>query len=112
MRKTIDFGIDLGTTNSEIAELRGTEAVVYKNNEKNTDNTPSAVYIDPRGRLFVGHRAKERAEEDPDNVRVEFKRDMGMPVNYKFLKSGRSLTPEELSAEVLKSLKSDVQQST
>jgi molecular chaperone DnaK len=42
MRSTIDFGIDLGTTNSSIAVLKGIEPVIIKNNE-NDDITPSAV---------------------------------------------------------------------
>ena len=110
-RNTIDFGIDLGTTNSEVAVIEGNDVHVFKNNE-NTENTASAVYIDRRGRLFVGRKAKDRAEEDPDNVRIEFKRDMGLAQNYEFAASGRRLTPEECSAEVLKSLRADVQQRT
>ena len=110
-RNTIDFGIDLGTTNSEIAVIEGQDIHVFKNNE-NTENTSSAVYIDRRSRLFVGRKAKDRAEEDPDNVRVEFKRDMGLQQSYNFADSSQQKTPEELSAEVLKSLKSDVQQRT
>lgn len=110
-RHTIDFGIDLGTTNSEIAVVEGNEIHVFKNNE-NTENTSSAVYIDRRSRLFVGRKAKDRAEEDPNNVRVEFKRDMGLSQSYLFADSAQKKSPEELSAEVLKSLKSDVQQRT
>jgi molecular chaperone DnaK len=110
-RNTIDFGIDLGTTNSEIAVIEGNDVHIFKNNE-NTENTPSAIYIDRRERLFVGRKAKDRAEEDPDNVRVEFKRDMGLQQQYSFAATGRVLTPEECSAEVLKSLRSDVQQRT
>lgn len=110
-RNTIDFGIDLGTTNSEIAVIEGNDIHVFKNNE-NTENTSSAVYIDKRSRLFVGRKAKDRAEEDPDNVRVEFKRDMGLSQSYSFADSAQNKSPEELSAEVLKSLKSDVQQRT
>ena len=32
-RMTIDFGVDLGTTNSSIAVLKGTKVEVFKNNE-------------------------------------------------------------------------------
>jgi molecular chaperone DnaK len=110
-RNTIDFGIDLGTTNSEIAVVENGDVHILKNND-NTENTSSAIHVDKRGRLFVGRRAKERAEEDPGNVRIEFKRDMGLQQEYSFVASGRKMTPEECSAEVLKSLKSDVEQRT
>ena len=56
-RQTIDFGIDLGTTNSEIAVLDGTRTEMIKNN-LNTDYTPSAVYIDKTGRIHVGQKAR------------------------------------------------------
>jgi molecular chaperone DnaK len=57
MRLTMDFGIDLGTTNSSIAVLKGTEAVVIKNNE-NDEVTPSAVWVSKQGKIFVGKYAK------------------------------------------------------
>ena len=110
-RRTIDFGIDLGTTNSEVAVIEGIDVHVFKNNF-NEEWTPSAIYLDGRGRLFVGRRAKERAEHDPENVRVEFKRDMGTPVTYTFVQSGHVMSPEACSAEVLKSLVDDVRQRT
>ncbi|HEY5149545.1 MAG TPA: Hsp70 family protein [Mycobacterium sp.] len=111
-RTTVDFGIDLGTTNSAIAVLRGVDTDIIKNND-DQDTTPSAVWIDKRDRLYVGKTARERSETDPDNTRLEFKLRMGTagdaPV---FPASGRALSPEELSAEVLKSLRADVQQRT
>jgi molecular chaperone DnaK len=111
-RSTIDFGIDLGTTNSAIAVLRGIETEVIKNND-NADTTPSAIWIDKRNRLYVGKAARDRAETDPDNTRVEFKLRMGTAgAGHRFPASGRTLTPEELSAEVLKSLTDDVLQRT
>lgn len=113
MRTTIDYGIDLGTTNSAIAVLKGTQAQVIPNNE-GSSFTPSAVWIDKRGRLHVGREAKQRHEQDPDNCHIEFKLLMGQGERCKktFAKSGREMLPEELSAEVLKSLKADVRQST
>ena len=111
-RMTIDFGIDLGTTNSAIAVLRGVETEVVKNND-GVDTTPSAVWIDKRDRLYVGKAARERCEVDPDNARMEFKLRMGTIGDpYLFRASGRSMTPEQLSAEVLKSLTADVAQRT
>lgn len=110
-RTTIDFGIDLGTTNSAIAVLRGVDPYIIKNNGDNRDITPSAVFIDKR-RMHIGERAKNflEDEESADDVYIEFKRLMGMDYKYKFKSIGITKTPEELSAEVLKSLRGDVQQ--
>lgn len=111
MRTTIDYGIDLGTTNSEIAVLRGTEAVVISNKE-GSSFTPSTVWIDKRGQVHVGREAYQRFD-DPNRM-AEFKLLMGQGERGKkiFPNSGREMLPEELSAEILKSLKADVCQST
>ena len=103
-RVTIDFGIDLGTTNSEIAAFNRGQAEVVKNIE-NFENTPSAVWITEKGRCIVGRQAKERYEADPENAKVEFKRQMGKTEPVEFTDSGRKMLPEELSAEVLKQLR-------
>ena len=85
-RTTIDFGIDLGTTNSEIAVLKGTEIEVFKNNE-GFEYTPSAVWIDQKNRFWVGRQAKERLEDDPDNAFCEFKLQMGTTEEKTFARS-------------------------
>lgn len=108
-RMTVDFGIDLGTTNSAIALLKGTEVEIIKNNEGN-EYTPSAVFVDKNNALIVGSRAKERLDIDPNNAFAEFKLQMGTDEKYVFARNGRTMKPEDLSAEVLKSLKSDVRQ--
>jgi len=110
-RSTIDFGIDLGTTNSAISVLRGTAVEIIKNNLDN-DITPSAVYIDKRGQIQVGQRAKNRLEDEKaaNDVYIEFKKRMGSDFSYEFKTADRRMRPEELSAEVLKSLRGDVQQ--
>ncbi|HEY9154171.1 MAG TPA: Hsp70 family protein, partial [Opitutaceae bacterium] len=110
-RSTIDYGIDLGTTNSAVAVLAGTSTEIIKNNV-DSDITPSAIYINRGGNLWVGQSARskladERAEDD---VFLEFKRRMGTGFEYVFRASGRRMRPEELSAEVLKSLRADVAQ--
>ncbi len=110
-RTTIDYGIDLGTTNSSIAVVAGTGTEILKNNLE-ADITPSAVYINRNGNLWVGHSARakigdERAEGD---LHLEFKRRMGTGYEYAFRASGRRMRPEDLSAEVLKSLRGDVAQ--
>jgi len=111
-RTTIDFGIDLGTTNSAIAVLNGVTPEIIKNND-DADITPSAVSIDRKGTTTnVGLRAKNRVLENHQDTYLEFKRRMGSDFTYRFRSSGASRKPEELSAEVLKSLRADVQQRT
>ena len=105
-------GIDLGTTNSAVAQLHGVQTTIVKNNEGD-DTTPSAVYVDRRGRMLVGRAARERQESDPDNARGEFKARMGVDAEPDlFPASGTRLSPDQLSAEVLKSLLNDVEQRT
>ena len=58
MRETIDYGIDLGTTNSAIAVLVGTAAEVITN-DKGSTFIPSAIWYNKRGTLFVGQEADE-----------------------------------------------------
>lgn len=110
-RTTIDFGIDLGTTNSAIAHLKGTTPEVLKNN-RNQDTTASAVYITKAGQIQIGETIRQRFEEEKsaDDAYVEFKRQMGTSFQYKFKSSGRTMLPEDLSAEILKSLRGNVQQ--
>ncbi len=112
-RTTIDFGIDLGTTNSTIAVIDDIDAKVIPN-KGGSGITPSAVWMDKRGSVHVGQEAKLRAlVEDQENADLEFKLRMGQGAGGKklFARSGREMLPEELSAEVLKSLKMDVQSS-
>lgn len=110
-RATIDFGIDLGTTNSAIAVLKGVKPEVVKSN-LDTDITPSAVFIGRQGNVIVGSKAKSKMLDDRsvEDAYVEFKRRMGGDSIYTFKSSGLRKSPEELSAEVLKSLKGNVQQ--
>jgi molecular chaperone DnaK len=67
VRKTIDYGIDLGRTNSRIAVCVGTEVRVLRNNE-NFEYTPSVVWIDKTGRLYAGRPAYEQLNRDPDKL--------------------------------------------
>lgn len=110
-RSTIDFGIDLGTTNSAIALLKGVKAEVIKSN-LDMDITPSAVYIGKNGNVIVGSKAKARVGYDGSvgDAYIEIKRRMGGDSVYTFKSSGLTKSPEELSAEILKSLRGNVQQ--
>ena len=107
-RSTIDYGIDLGTTNSAIAVFNGANSEIIKNNS-DRDITSSAVYIDKKDMIQTGDRAKNTLYSRLDDTYIEFKRRMGTEFVYNFKSSGRKMKPEELSAEVLKMLKADVQ---
>ncbi|TDD54109.1 Hsp70 family protein [Nonomuraea terrae] len=107
MSDTIDFGIDLGTTNSVIAVAENDTVTVLKNND-GWDITPSAVWIPKPGQIKVGRPARDRAFRDPQNAAVEFKLEMGLAdARRNFANAGLELTPQQLSAEVLKSLRAD-----
>jgi molecular chaperone DnaK len=108
-RGTIDFGIDLGTTNSSIAVIRGVSTDIIKNNQ-DADITPSIVGIDKRGAIRVGTEARDLSLSDPENAFAEFKRQMGAKHQYAFKRGGVTKLPEELSAEVLKDLRGNVRQ--
>jgi molecular chaperone DnaK len=110
-RTTIDFGIDLGTTNSAIAMLKGVSTDIIKNNI-DADITPSAVSFTKNKTLYVGSSAKGRITNKPEDTVLEFKRQMGTDHVFHFKESGLDKTPEELSSEVLKSLRSDVTRMT
>ncbi|WP_422059817.1 Hsp70 family protein [Sphingopyxis sp.] len=96
-------GIDLGTTNSAIASFDGESVSLYKSPEQH-DVTPSAIFLDRRGNKFVGTRAYNNAARNPDNAAVLFKRMMGTstPINLKAL--DKTMTPEECSAEILRTV--------
>jgi molecular chaperone DnaK len=106
--KTVDFGIDLGTTTSIIAHCEGNDTPIIPNLISNRNFTPSAVAIDDDGNIDVGESAKRQVLFDPKNAAAEFKLKMGMSKKYHFEDSGMDLLPEELSAEVLKDLKNSV----
>lgn len=97
------IGIDLGTTNSAICSYDGMRTTVYKSPEQN-DVTPSAVYVDRRGRRYYGRRAYEMAPMDEKNAATLFKRYMGTNKTFTFAATGETLTPQALSAEILRVL--------
>lgn len=94
-------GIDLGTTNSAITTYDGKDTRVWKSPEQN-DVTPSAIYIDKRGNKLIGKRAYDQAPLNPDNAAILFKKFMGTSTKMNF--AGKSMSPEECSAEILKVL--------
>jgi len=100
-------GIDLGTSNSTAAAFDGEVLTVVRNGQGSM-LTPSVVRIDGRGNVLVGARARRFLDADPANTRSEFKRLMGTTHKLEFPASGNVRRPEELAAEVLKSLRQDV----
>lgn len=111
MSNTVNFGIDLGTTNSCIGRWQDGAVRVFQNNDR-MNVTPSAVHIHKTGRTIVGKRAHGALLTDPQNVAVEFKRWMGQKTGQTFPATGRELSGVELSAEVLKGLREDIKRLT
>ena len=107
----IRIGIDLGTTNSEVAICADDDIEIVKCNE-NIDYTPSVYGFDKGNNEIVGHRAYSRlnspTEDDIDNIKVEVKRLMGTNNKVNFSRVNKKMLPEEVSAKILKSLRNDV----
>jgi molecular chaperone DnaK len=108
-QRPLYVGIDLGTTNSTAAVFDG-EKVTLIRNAQGATLTPSVVRIDARGGVTVGAKARRFLESDPENTRGEFKRLMGTAQAIEFKAAKTSKKPEELAAEVLKSLRADVKE--
>ena len=98
------IGIDLGTTNSAIAGYNNGNPRIFKTSGTDSDIMPSAIYMDERGHVFVGDRAKKHVANSPDDVAVNFKRQLGTTSVRKFRKAGKSLTVEECSSLIIKEL--------
>lgn len=96
-------GIDLGTTNSAICSFDGEKIQLYKSPEQH-DVMPSAIFIDRRGNKYVGSRAYMNAARNPDNAATLFKRLMGTSTPVKLPAVNLTMTPEECSAEVLRTM--------
>ncbi len=117
-RLKMKYGIDLGTTNSSICKIEHGEPVIKKTDTLK-DTLPSCVSFTRRRQIRVGDSAFNDLKQDKcrslktkqaesGNVFVEFKRTMGLDTMYESSNMGRCYTSEELSAEVLKTLKSFV----
>ncbi|MEJ7665974.1 MAG: Hsp70 family protein [Hymenobacter sp.] len=101
----INFGIDLGTTNSVIARFVKGDVQVYTNpTDQGCSSLPSVVGF-KKDKIFIGKQARTLYERDPRSVVSAFKRRMGTTESYKIKATGQSATPVELSALVLKELK-------
>ncbi|WP_315715376.1 MULTISPECIES: Hsp70 family protein [unclassified Bradyrhizobium] len=96
------LGIDLGTSNSAIVGNSGGELRHFKTPE-GTDVLPSAIMLDRRGGMLVGRRAYDQSAFSPESVAQGFKRLMGTSSPIRFA-SGTTITAEEASCEVIKTL--------
>ena len=108
MENTINFGIDLGTTNSAIAKFIKGEIIVFTNPQDFGRSTLPSVVSFRKDKIMVGNKAKEFLEKDPKSVVGVFKRKMGTAECFKIKSTNESKTPIELSALVLKELKTFV----
>ena len=108
MSKTINLGIDLGTTNSAICYFDKGEVQVFKDPTTWKDTIPSVVAF-RKDRIIIGQKAKEYMEKRPQDVVAFFKRKMGTNETYKISSLQKSITPIELSSYVLKELKTFIQ---
>ncbi|MBC7644550.1 MAG: Hsp70 family protein, partial [Thermoleophilia bacterium] len=126
MAKTI--GIDLGTTNSCMAVLEGTEPTVIPN-AGGARTTPSVVAFTKDGQELVGAAAKRQAVTNPERTIFSVKRFLGrkkaevaeeqtmVPYEVSAGKNGdvaikideKELTPQEISAKILGKLKADAE---
>lgn len=99
--KDIILGIDLGTTNSCVAYMEGTQPVVIENPEgKRT--TPSIVAF-KGDQIIVGDGAKRQMITNPNTI-ISVKRSMG--TDKKFDIDGKTYTPEQISADILSYIRS------
>ena len=108
MENTINFGIDLGTTNSAIAKFVKGEVIIFSNPQDYGRNTLPSVVAYRKDKIIVGNQAKVFLERDPKSVVGVFKRKMGTAESFKIKSINESKTPIELSAQVLKELKTFV----
>ena len=104
MSRMINFAIDLGTTNSLMAKFDKGAVEVFKNPNGFKETLPSVVGF-RNDRILVGEQAKTYLEKDPKSVMGHFKRKMGTTESFRIKTLGQSKTPVELSAFVLKELK-------
>jgi len=115
----IKYGIDLGTTNSAISKIEKGESVIIKSDNQ-VDTTPSCVGYRKKGSVMSGGRASNSLKSDKltalksgkssdSNFWVEFKRTMGSDKKFSSFICNEDFSSEQLSSEVLKKLKSYLQ---
>ena len=96
-------GIDLGTTNSEIAIIENGRPLVLADTDGN-QIIPSVVGVSPKGNIIVGEEAKNQYIVAPERTIRSIKRKMGSGEQVEM--AGKKYTPQEISAFILRKLKS------
>jgi len=104
------IGIDLGTSNSAAAVLRGGRPVLIPSAEGISlggKAFPSFVAITADGQMIIGEPARRQATANPEGTATAFKRLMG--TRQKVRLRDREFTPEQLSAFLLQKVKRDAE---
>jgi molecular chaperone DnaK len=104
------IGIDLGTSNSAAAVLRGGRPVIIPSSEGITlggKAFPSYVALTADGQMLIGEPARRQAAANPEGTATAFKRKMGQRVKVRL--RNREFSPEELSAFLLQKIKRDAE---
>jgi molecular chaperone DnaK len=104
------IGIDLGTSNSAAAVLRGGRPVIIPSAEGISlggKAFPSYVAITPDGQMLIGEPARRQASINPEGTTTAFKRKMGRRETTRL--RSREFTPEQLSASLLQKIKRDAE---
>ena len=100
------IGIDLGTTNSEVAFVEAGKPAIIKSAEGQT-YFPSVVAFTKDGEMLVGEAAKRQAVTNPEGTVLRIKRKMGTAEKIKI--RGKEYTPEQISAFILQKIKKDAE---
>ena len=95
------IGIDLGTTNSEVAVIENGQITVIDVDQSQL--LPSVVGIDEQGKMLVGQSARNQYALYPERSIKSIKRSMGSDESV--VLDGKSFLPQEISALILKKLK-------
>jgi len=99
------LGIDLGTTYSAAAIVGDAGNPEILPNSSGERLTPSAVFFDD-GSIIVGQVARDMYVDNPDNVILFIKRQMGNP-SWFFDYQGQRFSPSDISALILKKIRED-----
>ncbi|HVW03132.1 MAG TPA: Hsp70 family protein, partial [Planctomycetaceae bacterium] len=101
-------GIDLGTTYSAVAQLNESGVPISLKNSEGKTTTPSIVLFGDGGQITVGPSFERLSSADPTRVVESIKREMGNK-NFVRIYQNKKLTPEFISALILKKLKQDAE---
>lgn len=105
------YGIDLGTTYSCIATLdRNGNPEIIRNQTDASDTLASAVFFESADNVVIGNSAKDMVETDGERVVQFVKREIGKPNAQTYEFDGKTYTPVEISALILKRLKQMVEE--